>query len=63
MFEHLIVDSGGENKAEVIELTQHLGIKRFVVSAFHLEANRMVEQRHKLIVDALAKINNGSLDN
>ena len=63
VFERLIVDGGGENKAEVIELTQRLEIKRLVVSTFHPQANRMVEQGHKPIVDALAKIINGSLNN
>ena len=63
VFRRLIVNGGGENKAEVIELTQRLGIKRLVVSAFHPQANGMVEKGHKLIVDALAKMTSGGLDN
>ena len=63
MFGHLIVDGGEENKAKVIELTQRLEIQHFVVSAFHSQANGMVEQGHKPIVNALAKIINGGLDN
>ena len=63
VFRRLIVDNGGENKAEVIELTQHLGIKRLVVSVFYPQANGMVEQKHKPIVKALAKMTNRGLEN
>ena len=63
VFGQLIVDGGGENKAEVIELTQKLGIKRLAISAFYPQANRMVKREHKPIVDILAKITNGGLEN
>ena len=63
VFGRLIVDDGDENKGEVIELTQRLGIKRLVVSAFHPQANGMVKRGHKPIVDALAKMTNRGLDN
>ena len=63
MFGRLIVDSKGENKTEVIELTQCLRIKCLVISVFYFQANRMVEQGHKPIVDALTKMTNGGLDN
>ena len=47
----------------MIELTQRLGIKRLVISAFHPQANGMVERGHKPIVDALSKMTSGGIEN
>ena len=57
------MDDERENKGEIIELTQQLGIQRLVVSAFHQRANEIVEQGHKPIVDALSKMTNRKIDN
>ena len=40
-------------------LMQVLDIRRVVVSAYHPQANGMIERGHKLIVDALAKMTDG----
>ena len=60
-FGKLIVDGGPENKDQVIELANRYAIKRVVVSAYHPQANGMVERGHKPIVDALSKMTNGGL--
>lgn len=54
-FGKLIVDGGPENKDVLIELTHRYGIKRIVVSAYHPQANGMVERGHRPLADALAK--------
>ncbi len=55
-FGKLIIDGGSENKDVVAELAQRYWVKRVVVSAYHSQANGMIEHRHKPIVDALSKI-------
>jgi hypothetical protein len=61
VFQRLVVDGGPENKALVSELAKRYGIHRLVVSAYHPQANGMVERGHKPIVDALSKMTNGGL--
>ena len=60
-FGRLIVDGGPENKDLVEELAERYGIKRVQVSAYHRQANGMIERGHKPIVDALSKMTNGGL--
>ena len=55
-FGKLVIDGGSENKEAVAELTRRYGIKRVVVSAYHPQANGMIERGHKPIVDALSKM-------
>ena len=55
-FGKLIIDGGSENKDAVAELTRRYGVKRVVVSAYHPQANGMIERGHKPIVDALSKM-------
>ena len=62
-FGRLIVDGGPENKDLVEELAERYGIKRVQVSAYHHQANGMIERGHKPIVDALSKMTNGGLGN
>lgn len=52
----LIVDGGTEFKEVVGELTAKYGIHRVQASAYHPQADRMVERGHRPIVDALAKL-------
>lgn len=59
VFQRLVVDGGPENKALVTDLAKKYGIHRLVVSAYHPQANGMVERGHKPIVDALGKMTNG----
>lgn len=62
-FGKLIIDGGSENKEAVVELAQRYGIKRVVVSAYHPQANGMIERGHKPIVDALSKMSDGGSTN
>ena len=55
-FGKLVVDGGSENKDAVQELALRYGIKRVVVSAYHPQANGMIERGHKPIIEALAKM-------
>ncbi len=54
-FGKLVIDGGLENKKAVEELAERYGIKRVVVSAYHPQANGMIERGHKPIVDVLSK--------
>ena len=56
IFGQLTVDGGGEFQDVVSLLTRKYGIHRVQVSAYHPQANGMVERGHKPIVDALAKL-------
>ena len=55
-FGKLIVDGGPENKGYVQVLAEKYNIKRVLTSAYHPQANGMVERGHRPIVDALAKM-------
>ena len=62
-FGKLVIDGGSENKEAVEELAERYGIKRVVVSAYHPQANGMIERGHKPIVDALSKMSEGGREN
>lgn len=62
VFRKLVVDGGPENKGYVKYLANKYGIKRVVVSAYHPEANGMVERGHKPMVDALSKMTKGLMN-
>ena len=58
-FGRLVIDGGAENKGVVKALLDKYGIKRVLTSAYHPQANGMVERGHRPIVDALAKMGEG----
>ena len=62
-FGKLVIDGGSENKDAVVELAQRYKVKRVVISAYHPQANGMIERSHKPIVDALLKISDGGSTN
>ena len=62
-FGKLVIDGGSENKDAVAELAERYGVKRVVVSAYHPQANGMIERGHKPIVDALSKMSAGGSTN
>ena len=62
-FGKLVIDGGSENKDAVAELAERYRVKRVVVSAYHPQANRMIERGHKPIVDALSKMSAGGSTN
>jgi hypothetical protein len=62
-FGKLVIDRGSENKRFVTAFTEKYSIERVQVSAYHPAANGMVEQGHKPIVDALAKMTDSGLGN
>ena len=55
----LVMDGGPENKGLVKVLAEKYKIKRIVVSAYHPQANGMVERGHTAVVDALSKMSHG----
>lgn len=57
------MDSEKKNKTKVIELMQQLKMKWLIVLAFHSQANKIIKQEHKSIVDVLVKIINKKLNN
>ena len=62
-FRKLIIDGGSENKEAVAELARRYKVKRVVVSAYHPQANGMIERGHEPIVDALSKMSDGGSTN
>lgn len=52
----IVVDGGPENKDFTKRLLERYGIDRKVVSAYHPQANGLVERGHQPVVDALQKI-------
>jgi hypothetical protein len=55
------VDGGPENKDNLESFVKQYGINRVQVSAYHPQANRMVERGHRSIVEALARMTNGGI--
>lgn len=62
-FGKLVIDGGSENKADVDELEGRYCIKQVVVSAYPIQANRIMERGHKQIVDMFSKMSEGSRKN
>jgi hypothetical protein len=62
-FGRLVVNKGPENKGHVAAFTAKYEIEQVQVSAYHALANRMIEQGHKPITDALAKLMDSGLGN
>lgn len=59
IFQKLVVDGGPENKGLTKDLAEKYGIRRVVVSAYHPEANGLVERGHAPVVNALSKMTGG----
>ncbi len=59
----MVVDGGPENKKHVAVFTRKYGIERVQVSAYHPQANGMVERGHNPIVEALARMTDGGIGN
>ena len=59
----MVIDRESENKRFVTVFTEKYSIERVQVSAYYPAANGMVEQGHKPIVDALAKMTDSGLGN
>ena len=62
-FGKLVIDGGSENKDAIAELAQRYKVKRVVISAYHLQANRMIGRSHKPIVNTLSKMSDGGSTN
>lgn len=58
-FSNLVVDGGPENKDLVAALAKRYNIRRVVVSAYHPQANGMIERGHAPIVAGLSKMTPG----
>jgi hypothetical protein len=59
IFSKLVVDGGPENKDLVAVLAEKYNIRRVVVSAYHPQANGMIERGHAPIVAGLSKMTSG----
>ena len=53
--QRFIMNGGPENKREVEELLKQYEVRKVIVSAYHLQVNRMIKQEHTSIVQALVK--------
>ena len=51
----IVVDGGSENKGEVDSICDQLRIKKHTVTAYHPQANGVVERGHKQLIDRLSK--------
>jgi len=60
-FSKLVINKGPENKRYVATFTAKYRIKQVQVFAYYLPTNRIIEQEHKLITDALSKLTDSSL--
>ena len=56
IFWRMVVDGGGEFMAEVIDLLNKWGVERIQISAYHAQANGMIERGHGPLKDALSKL-------
>ena len=56
----IIVDGGAENKGMVEELCAQLRVVKHTMTAYHPQANGLVERGHNQIVDGLSKLCSGS---
>jgi len=56
----IVVDGGSENKGFVASLLEACLVKRVEISAYHPQANGLVERGHDAIVTALSKYCKGS---
>ena len=50
----MVVDRGPENKKHVIAFVKKYDIEQVQISAYHQQANGMIEQGHNLIIEALS---------
>ena len=55
----MIIDERLENKDIVVEWAERYGIKRVLISAYHLQTNRIIKRGHKPIVNAPLKMSAG----
>ena len=62
-FGRLVVDRGLENKKHVIAFVKKYSIERVQISAYHQQANGMVERGHNPIVEALSRMTDGGVGN
>ena len=52
----IVNDRGPENQAITKVLLEKVNVRKVQVAAYHLQSNGLVEPRHQMIVDALAKL-------
>jgi transposase InsO family protein len=52
----IVVDGGPENKGMVDEICARLHVSKHTVTAYHPQANGLVERGHKQLVDGLSKV-------
>jgi len=57
----MVVDGGPENKKHVERFVEKYGVKRVQISAYHAQANGMIERGHRPVTEALARMTDGRL--
>ena len=57
----MIIDGRPENKKYIEAFTRKYGIERVQVSAYHPQANGIIERGHKPVVEVLAKMTDRGL--
>src|SRR5580700_10947800 len=57
----MVVDGGPENKKHVERFVEKYGVKRVQISAYHAQANGMIERGHRPVTEALARMTDGGL--
>lgn len=62
-FRKLIINGSSENKNIVAKLMQKYRVKKVVVSANHLQINKIIERGHKPIFNSFSKLSNGRSTN
>jgi len=55
----IVLDGGSENKGEVTKALAAYGVDKVSISAYHPQANGLVERGHDVIVNSLAKYSKG----
>ena len=62
-FSKLVINKKPKNKGYITAFTAKYKIKQVQVFVYYLPANKIIEQRHKPITDALAKLTDSKLGN
>lgn len=59
----MVIDGGSKNKDIVAELAERYRVKLLMVSAYHLQVNKIIECDYKPIVNTFSKMWAGGFTN
>ena len=63
VLEEIVFNGSLENLKEVKQLTRRLGVKHIKISAYNLQANRLVKGGYKPVLATLRKLKDAGLKN